>query len=78
VTGGGADQRAGPARVAVHRNGHHQAALELVPAAITAVYCINFDYMPRLHTGMADLGVPAVVVPSWVGLYAQFRQRDWL
>jgi len=71
-------KRADPARVAVDPDGHRQAAPALAPAAITAVYCINFDYMPQLHTGTADLGVPAVVVPSWVGLYAQFRQRDGL
>jgi magnesium transporter len=54
------------------------AAIALVPTAIAGVYGMNFDNMPELHTRYGYFVVLAAIVAVCVGLYVQFRRRDWL
>ena len=54
------------------------AAIALVPTAIAGIYGMNFDNMPELHTRYGYFVVLAVIVLVCVGLYVQFRRRDWL
>ena len=54
------------------------AAIALVPTAIAGIYGMNFDNMPELHTRYGYFVVLAVIVLACVGLYVQFRRRDWL
>ena len=54
------------------------AAIALVPTAIAGIYGMNFDTMPELHTRYGYYVVLAVIVLSCLGLYVQFRRRDWL
>jgi magnesium transporter len=54
------------------------AAIALVPTAIAGIYGMNFDNMPELHTRYGYFVVLAVIVLACLGLYVQFRRRDWL
>ncbi|HEX6754559.1 MAG TPA: magnesium and cobalt transport protein CorA [Mycobacteriales bacterium] len=54
------------------------AAIALVPTAIAGIYGMNFDNMPELHTRYGYFVVLAVILGICVGLYVQFRRRDWL
>ena len=54
------------------------AAIALVPTAIAGVYGMNFDNMPELHTRYGYFVVLGVIVSACLGLYVQFRRRDWL
>jgi magnesium transporter len=54
------------------------AAIALVPTAIAGIYGMNFDNMPELHTHYGYFVVLAVILTACVGLYVQFRRRDWL
>jgi magnesium transporter len=54
------------------------AAIALVPTAIAGIYGMNFDNMPELHTRYGYFVVLAVLVLACLGLYVQFRRRDWL
>ena len=70
-------------RIAVRQNEDMRkisawAAIALVPSAIAGIYGMNFDNMPELHTRYGYYVVVAVIVTICVGLYVQFRRRDWL
>ena len=54
------------------------AAIALVPTAIAGIYGMNFDNMPELHTRYGYFVILAVIVLACVGLYVQFRRRNWL
>jgi len=54
------------------------AAIALVPTAIAGIYGMNFDNMPELRTEYGYFVVVGVIVAVCVGLYVQFRRRDWL
>jgi magnesium transporter len=54
------------------------AAIALVPTAVAGVYGMNFDNMPELHTRYGYFVVLAVIALACLGLYVQFRRRDWL
>ena len=54
------------------------AAIALVPTAVAGIYGMNFDNMPELHPRYGYYVVLAVIVLTCVGLYVQFRRRNWL
>jgi len=54
------------------------AAIALVPTAVAGIYGMNFDNMPELHTRYGYFVVLFVIALACVGLYVQFRRRDWL
>ena len=54
------------------------AAIALVPTAIAGIYGMNFENMPELRTEYGYFVVVGVIVAICIGLYVQFRRRDWL
>ncbi|MGJ6980935.1 magnesium/cobalt transporter CorA [Aestuariimicrobium soli] len=53
-------------------------ALFAIPTTIGAIYGMNFDNMPELHTQYGYFVVLAVMVASMVAAYAFFRHNRWL
>ena len=49
-----------------------------VPTTIGAIYGMNFDNMPELHSTYGYYIVLAVMAVSIIGLAVFFRRRGWL
>lgn len=49
-----------------------------VPTTLGAVYGMNFDNMPELHTEYGYFVVLAVMIAGMLGCYLVFRQRRWI
>ena len=53
-------------------------AILAVPTTIGAVYGMNFDYMPELHTHYGYFFVLAAMATAMLITYGFFRRRHWL
>ena len=54
------------------------AAILAVPTALAGIYGMNFSEMPELHWRYGYYVVLGIVVITCIGLYVNFRRRDWL
>jgi len=54
------------------------AAIVSVPTAIAGIYGMNFDHMPELSWRYGYLLVVAAIALICLGLYRNFKRREWL
>ncbi len=53
-------------------------AIAAVPTALAAIYGMNFDYMPELHSPWGYPVVIGVMAVTCVGLFRAFKRSGWL